>query len=137
MSTSPSETPAEVSVNPQKSRTGLNRIWHAGGYSLDGLRAGWGETAFRQEALAALLLVPLAFWLGRNWVEIALLAGSILTVLIVELLNTGIETAIDRIGPEWHDLSKRAKDMGSAAVLLSLLLAVGVWGAAFFQRFFS
>jgi diacylglycerol kinase (ATP) len=137
MSTSPSETSAEISANPQKSRTGLNRIWHAAGYSLDGLRAGWGETAFRQEALAALLLVPLAFWLGRNWVEIALLAGSILTVLIVELLNTGIETAIDRIGPEWHDLSKRAKDMGSAAVLLSLLLAAGVWGAALFQRFFA
>ena len=72
---------------------------------------------------------------GRTWVEIALLAGSVLLVMMVELLNTGIETAIDRIGPEWHDLSKRAKDMGSAAVLLSLLLCIGIWVAALFQRF--
>jgi diacylglycerol kinase (ATP) len=117
-------------ANPQKLRTGLNRVWHATGYSLEGLRAGWNEPAFRQEALAASVLLPLAFWLGRSWVETALLAGSVLIVMIVELLNTGIETAIDRIGPEWHDLSKRAKDMGSAAVLLSLLLAAGIWLAA-------
>ena len=122
-------------VNPQKTRTGLSRIFHAGGYSLQGLQAGWGETAFRQEALAAIVLVPLSFWLGRNWVETALLAGSVLIVMIVELLNTGIETAIDRIGPEWHALSKRAKDMGSAAVLLSLLLCGGIWAAALWQRF--
>ena len=97
---------------------------HAFGYSMAGLRAGWGETAFRQEALAAIVMVPLAFWLGQGWVEMALLAGSVMLVMVVELLNTGIETAIDRIGPEWHELSKRAKDMGSAAVLLSLLLCV-------------
>ena len=121
-------------VNPQKTRTGLSRVFHAGGYSLQGLQAGWGETAFRQEAIAALILVPLAFWLGRSWVETALLAGSVLIVMIVELLNTGIETAIDRIGPEWHALSKRAKDMGSAAVLLSLLLCGGIWAAALWQR---
>jgi diacylglycerol kinase (ATP) len=76
----------------------------------------------------------LAFWLGRTWVETALLAGSVLIVMIVELLNTGIEAAVDRIGPEWHDLSKRAKDMGSAAVLLSLLLCSGIWLAALYQR---
>jgi len=122
-------------VNPQKARTGLNRIIHAGGYSIQGLKAGWGETAFRQEAIASIFLVPAAFWLGRNWVETALLAGTVLIVMIVELLNTGIETAIDRIGPEWHALSKRAKDMGSAAVLLSLLLCGGVWAAALLQRF--
>lgn len=121
-------------ANPQKARTGLNRIWHAAGYSLEGLRAGWGEKAFRQEAIAATVLLPLSVWLGRGWVEVALLAGSVLIVMIVELLNTGIETAIDRIGPEWHDLSKRAKDMGSAAVLLALLLCAGIWGAAIFQR---
>jgi diacylglycerol kinase (ATP) len=122
-------------ANQQKFRTGLNRVWHAAGYSFAGLRAGWSETAFRQEAIAAALLVPLAFWLGRGWVETALLAGSVLIVMIVELLNTGIETAIDRIGPEWHDLSKRAKDMGSAAVLLSLVLCSGVWLGALYQRF--
>lgn len=123
-------------ANPQKARSGLNRIWHATGYSLEGLRAGWNEKAFRQEAIAAVVLVPLSFWMGHSWVEVALLAGSVVIVMIVELLNTGIETAIDRIGPEWHDLSKRAKDMGSAAVLLSLLLCVGIWSAALFQRFF-
>lgn len=123
--------------NPQKQRRGLNRMWHAFGYSLAGLRAGWGETAFRQEAIAALLMLPMACWLGRTWIEIALLAGVVVLVLMVELLNTGIESAIDRIGPEWHDLSKRAKDMGSAAVLLSLLLCGGVWAAAAWARWMT
>lgn len=123
-------------ANPQKARTGLNRIWHAAGYSIEGLRAGWHEKAFRQEALAAMVLLPVSAWLGKSWVETALLAGSVVIVMIVELLNTGIETAIDRIGPEWHHLSKRAKDMGSAAVLLALLLCAGIWGAAVFQRIF-
>lgn len=121
-------------VNPQKARKGLNRVWHALGYSVAGLRAGWHETAFRQEAIASVLLLPAAFWLGRNWIESVLLAGTVVLVMIVELLNTGIETAIDRIGPEWHDLSKRAKDMGSAAVLLSLLLCAATWSLAIFQR---
>ena len=123
--------------NPQKLRTGLSRIWYASGYSLAGLRAGWDEPSFRQEAIAAIVLLPGAFWLARNWVEAALLAGSVLLVMIVELLNTGIETVVDRIGPEWHDLSRRAKDMGSAAVLLSLLLCGGIWAAALWQRFGS
>lgn len=131
MSAHPPAGPA----NPQKARTGLNRVWHAAGYSLEGLRAGWHEKAFRQEAIAAMVLLPLAGWLGRSWVEVALLAGSVVMVMVVELLNTGIETAIDRIGPEWHDLSKRAKDMGSAAVLLALLLCAGIWMAAVFQRY--
>jgi len=121
----------------KKLRSGLDRVWHAAGFSFAGLRAGWAETAFRQEALAAIVLVPASFWLGRGWIEVALLASCVLLVLIVELLNTGIETAIDRIGPEWHDLSKRAKDMGSAAVLLSLVLCGGVWLAALHQRFWS
>lgn len=123
-----------VPSNPQKARTGLNRLWHATGYSLQGLRTAWGETAFRQEAIAAAVLVPAAFWLGQTWVETALLAGTVVLLMVVELLNTGIEAAIDRIGPEWHELSKRAKDMGSAAVLLSLLLCAGVWGTALYQR---
>ncbi|MEY3446551.1 MAG: hypothetical protein RIR45_1306 [Pseudomonadota bacterium] len=122
-------------VNPQKARSGFSRIWHATGYSLAGLQAGWNETAFRQECLAAMVLLPLSMWLGQTWVEVGLLAGSVVLVMVVELLNTAVETAIDRIGPEWHDLSKRAKDMGSAAVLLSLLLAAGLWLAATYQRF--
>ena len=122
-------------VNPQKLRKGLSRIWHAGTFSLAGLRAGWDETAFRQEALASIILLPAAFWLGQGWVEIALLLASVVWVLVVELLNTAVESAIDRIGPEWHDLSKRAKDIGSAAVLLSLILSIGIWAAAAFHRF--
>lgn len=121
-------------VDAQKRRTGLTRMAHAFRYSLAGLRAGWGETAFRQEALAAVLMIPAAFWLGSTWVETALLTAAVVLVMVVELLNTGIETAIDRIGPEWHDLSKRAKDMGSAAVLLSLLLCAGIWVAAIWTR---
>lgn len=124
-------------VNPQKTRTGLSRIWHAAGYSLSGLRAGWNEKAFRQEAVAAIVLLPAALWLGRGWTETALLAGSVLLVLIVELLNSGIEAVVDRIGPEWHALSKQAKDMGSAAVLLALLLWAGIWLAALHQRFIA
>lgn len=123
-----------ILVNPQKARKGLNRVWHALGYSMAGLRAGWGEIAFRQEAIASVILLPAAFWLGSNWVEVVLLAGTVILIMIVELLNTGIETAIDRIGPEWHDLSKRAKDMGSAAVLLSLLLCALTWCLAIFQK---
>lgn len=133
MSSSPPDfvSPAQQ----QKLRSGFDRVWHAAGFSLAGLKAGWGETAFRQEAIAAAVLLPASFWLGRSWIEVALLAGAVLLVLIVELLNTGLETAIDRIGPEWHDLSKRAKDMGSAAVLLSLVLCGGIWLAALHQRF--
>jgi diacylglycerol kinase (ATP) len=126
---------ASKPANPQKDRVGLSRMWHATGYSMAGLRAGWGETAFRQEALAALVMLPLSFWLGSNWVETALLAACVVLVLVVELLNTAVETAVDRIGPEWHDLSKRAKDMGSAAVLLSLVLCAGIWAAAALHRF--
>ncbi len=81
-------------------------------------------------------MVPLAFWLGQSWIEVALLAGSVLLVMIVELLNTGIEAAIDRISLEWHPLAKRAKDMGSAAVLLTLLVCLGIWSAALYQRFY-
>ena len=128
-------SPPHSEVNPQKTRQGLNRILHAGGYSIQGLIAGWGETAFRQEAILAMVMVPLAFWLGQSWIETALLAGSVVLVLIVELLNTCVESAIDRIGPEWHDLSKRAKDMGSAAVLLAVLLCLGIWLAALYHRF--
>ena len=129
-----SSSPQASVANPQKTRKGLSRMWHATGYSMAGLRAGWAETAFRQEALAALVLLPLSLWLGQTWVETVLLAASVVFVMVVELLNTAVETAIDRIGPEWNDLSKRAKDMGSAAVLLSLLLCAGVWAAALYQR---
>ena len=121
--------------NPHKGRTGIDRMIHAAGYSMAGLRSAYrGESAFRQEFWLAIVLVPAAFWVGRNWVEVALLIGATLLVLIVELLNSGIEAAIDRVSFEWHDLSKRAKDLASAAVMLSLLLCAGIWLAALWQR---
>lgn len=126
-----------MEVNAQKQRTGLNRVWHAMGYSIQGLRAAWYEKAFRQEAIAAVFLIPCAFWLGKTWIETSLLISTVLLVMVVELLNTGIESAIDRIGPEWHALAKRAKDMGSAAVLLTLLVCVGVWSAAVWHNVLS
>ena len=122
--------------NPHKGRTGLDRVIHATGYSLAGLASAYrGESAFRQEFWLAVLLLPLSFWVGKGWVEVALLAGSVVLVLIVELLNSGLEAAIDRISLEWHDLSKRAKDLASAAVFLSLVLCAGIWLAALWQRF--
>lgn len=132
---SPNPESLREPANIQKSRGGVVRLWHAARYSLHGLHAAWGEAAFRQEVLAAVVLLPAAFWLGQNWVERALLGASVVMVLVVELLNTGIEKAIDRIGPEWHDLSRRAKDMGSAAVLLSVLMCGAIWLAAAWARF--
>jgi diacylglycerol kinase (ATP) len=120
-----------TSVEPK--RKGLSRVWHAFFYSLEGLRAGWLEPAFRQEAILALLILPGAWWLGQSWVEVVLLIGVVVAVLVVELLNTAVESAIDRVGPEWHALSKRSKDIGSAAVLLSLLLCGGVWLTALWR----
>ncbi len=121
--------------NPSKGRAGIDRVIHATGYSLAGLSTAYrGESAFRQEVWLALLMAPLAFWIGRGWVETALLIGSLLLVLIVELLNSGIEAAIDRVSLELHELSKRAKDLASAAVFLSLLLCAGIWLAALWQR---
>jgi len=122
--------------NPFKGRTGLDRVLRATGYSLAGLKTAYrGESAFRQEAWFAAVMLPAAFWVGRSWAEVTLLAGSVLLVLIVELLNSGIEAAIDRVSFEWHDLSKRAKDLASAAVFLSLMLCGSVWCAALWHRF--
>lgn len=108
--------------------TGLRRLRNAAGYSWRGLRAAWhNEEAFRQEALSCLVLIPCGLWLGDDGVERVLLVGSLLLVVIVELVNTGIEATVDRIGPERHELSARAKDIGSAAVLMALLNAALVW----------
>jgi len=116
--------------------TGLKRIWNALFYSCAGLRAAWRhEAAFRQEALLTLLLLPAAWWLARTPLELALLVGTCLLVLIVELLNSGLEALTDRVGLERHELSGRAKDLGSAAVLLSLVLVGCVWGGVAAARF--
>ena len=122
-------------TNPHKGRTGFDRMVRAAGYSAEGLRSAYThESAFRQEVWLAAAMLPLAPWLGRGWVEASLLAGSVMLVLIVELLNSAIEAAVDRVSFELHDLAKRAKDYGSAAVTLSLLLAGAIWLGAIWQR---
>jgi diacylglycerol kinase (ATP) len=116
--------------------TGFRRVVNATFFSLAGLRAAWqSEPAFRQECVLAIVLAPLAVWLGQNAVERALLIGSCVLVLIVELLNTGLESVTDRVGTEQHELSGRAKDLGSAAVFVSLILTAAVWGLIAFERF--
>jgi diacylglycerol kinase (ATP) len=116
--------------------TGFERLWKACGYSLKGFRAAWRhEAAFRQELALTALLLPAAWWLARDALEFALLVATLLLVLIVELLNSGIEAVTDLVGTERHELSGRAKDLGSAAVLLSLVLVVVVWGGVAWVRF--
>lgn len=115
--------------SPYKGKTGLVRLWNAFGYSLAGFRAAYKhEDAFRQEVLLAAILVPLALWLPVGYIGKALMIGSVLLVIIVELLNSAIEATVDRISLENHDLAKRAKDIGSSAVLVSLINVLAVWG---------
>lgn len=116
--------------------TGIRRILRAAVYSAQGFGQAWKhEAAFRQELVLTVLLVPVALWLGQTIYEKAALISVLLVVLIVELLNSAIEAAIDRHGQEQHELSGRAKDMGSAAVSVSFVLVVVVWGAIAYQRF--
>ena len=114
----------------------LRRVVRAGGYSLNGLRAALRhEAAFRQEAALFVILAPLGIWLGRSGIERALLLGSLVLVLIVELLNSAVEAAVNRVGSERHELSGRAKDLGSAAVLLALVLVPLTWALVLWERF--
>jgi diacylglycerol kinase (ATP) len=114
---------------------GLTRFARAFGYSLQGFRACFRhEAAFRQELLAAVLLLPLGLWLGEGGAEKALLVGSWILVVIVELLNSAVEAVVDRFGQERHELSGRAKDMGSAAVFLAIALATLVWALILLPR---
>lgn len=111
------------------SNKGLMRIVRATGYSLQGLAAVFRhEAAFRQELLLSVVLIPAGLWLGRDGLERALLVGVVLQVLVVELLNSGLEALVDRVSEDHHELSGRAKDAGSAAVFVSLLLVAVVWG---------
>jgi len=114
--------------SPHKGKTGLRRIWNALFYSIDGLTAAFRhEDAFRQEALLALVLIPVALLLPASGIGKALMIASVFLVLIVELLNSAVEAAVDRISLENHRLAKRAKDIGSAAVLMALINVVVVW----------
>jgi len=114
----------------------LQRVWRAACYSVSGLKAALeNEAAFRQEMALFVFLAPLGLWLGRDGVERSLLVGSLVLVLVVELLNSAVEAVVNRIGNEPHELSGRAKDMASAAVFLALLLVVLVWVLVLFDRF--
>jgi diacylglycerol kinase (ATP) len=120
-------------MSEYNSTDGLDRILRAFGYSFRGYAACYRhEAAFRQEILAGLVIVPLGIWLGDTGVEKALLAGSWALVIVVELLNSAVEATVDRFGPEHHDLCGRAKDLGSAAVLTSILIVAVVWGLVLF-----
>ena len=114
--------------SPFKGKTGVQRLINATRYSLEGLgAAARHEDAFRQELILAAILVPLGIWLGNNGVERALMVGSVLLVLVVELLNSAVEATVDRVSLEDHQLAKRAKDIGSAAVMVSLATVAAVW----------
>lgn len=116
--------------------TGLTHLLHSTRYSLKGLKAAFvNEAAFRQEVALCLILFPAAFWLGQTPVERLLLIGCCVLVLITELINSAIEAVVDRIGPEFHELSGRAKDIGSAAVFIALLFAGLTWGSILIGRF--
>lgn len=119
--------------SPFKGKTGLRRLINATGYSIEGFKAAYkNEDAFRQEVLLAVVLIPLAFYLEQGGLGRALMVGSVLLVLIVELLNSAVEATVDRISLENHNLAKRAKDIGSAAVMLSLFALASVWALVLF-----
>jgi diacylglycerol kinase (ATP) len=121
--------------SPFKGKTGLQRVLNATRYSLEGFAAAARhEDAFRQELMLAAVLVPLGLWLGNDGVERALLACSVLLVLVVELLNSAVEATVDRVSLEDHQLAKRAKDLGSAAVMLSLVTVAAVWALVLLPR---
>lgn len=114
--------------SPYKGKTGLSRVINAWIYSREGIKAAFiHEDAFRTEVFISIVLIPLTFYLGHNGIQRAMMIGSVILVLIVELLNSAIEAAVDRISIEHHLLAKRAKDMGSAAVFFALVNAVVVW----------
>ncbi|HHP7422948.1 TPA: diacylglycerol kinase [Providencia rettgeri] len=116
---------------------GFTRVIKAAGYSLKGLKAAWvNEAAFRQESVAAIIAVFIAFYLDISYIDRILLVSSVVLVAIVELLNSAIEAVVDRIGSEYHELSGRAKDIGSAAVFVSIGLALFIWVLVLWQRYF-
>lgn len=129
--------PEEPKINKPKPQ-GFKRIFSTLCYSIKGLRSAWKyEESFRLEVYAAFLALPFSLLIGRSWVEYVLLLGSLVFVLIIELLNSALETAIDRISTDFHELSGRAKDIGSAAAFLSMLMAGLIWFSLIIVRLFG
>lgn len=124
---------APTGESPHKGKTGLKRVWNALFYSIDGMSAAFRhEDAFRQEVFLAALLIPTALFTPASGIGKALMIAVVLLVLIVELLNSAVEAAVDRISLENHKLAKRAKDIGSAAVFIALINVPVVWGLVLF-----
>nr|WP_289815020.1 diacylglycerol kinase [Delftia tsuruhatensis] len=127
-------TKPNIFVNQQKSRKGLNRLIHATRYSWRGILDAWHEKAFRLECKIFVISTPLALLIGNGWLEKFLLIASIWVLMLIEVLNSAIESAIDRVGSEEHELSRRAKDLGSAAVLMGILLCLALWTATIYNN---
>lgn len=123
----------KVVPTPKK---GFARLVAAFKNSMAGFHEVWHEAAFRQECIAAVVLIPASFWIGQTWLETAFLSALVIFVLVTEILNSAIEAVVDRFGPEWNQYAKAAKDMGSAAVLLALVLCSITWCYAIYARFF-
>jgi len=124
---------SKIEVSPHKSKSGLRRVWNALFYSMAGFKAAYRhEHAFRQECLLALILLPAALLMPTSGLGKALMVASVLLVLVVELVNSALEAAVDRISLEQHQLAKRAKDIGSAAVFMSLVNVAAVWALVLF-----
>ena len=129
-------TDAQDQKPPQKGNTGFLRVIKAAGYSTEGVKAAWQhESAFRQELTTGIMLLPLAWWLAETWLQLLLMVAACLLVLIAELLNSAIETVVDRVGVEQHVLAGRAKDIASAAVAIAILLVALTYGAVALERF--
>ena len=127
-----------MDANELKGKTGIRRVINAFGYSLQGFRYAWkNEAAFRQELTLGAFMLPVALWLDVSSLERIALVSMLALVIIVELLNSAVEAAIDRIGPEHHDLSGRAKDLGSAAVFVALTLTLYVWGVILYDNYWK
>lgn len=127
-------TSPQIFVNRQKSRRGLSRIFYATSYSWSGLKDAWEEPAFRLEAMLALVLIPLSIVVGNGLLEILFLLSGVFLVLIVEILNSAIESAIDRFGQEENELSRKAKDLGSAAVFVAIIFCTIIWCTLIFKN---
>ena len=115
--------------NIQKNRKGFSRVWHASKYSWSGIKDAWLEPAFRLEVILFVISLPLAQLIGRSMMEKLLLISSIWFLMIVEVINSAIESAIDRVGLQYHELSRKAKDLGSASVFMTIIFCLVVWSS--------
>ncbi|AIJ47013.1 MULTISPECIES: diacylglycerol kinase [Comamonas] len=125
---------ANIFNNIQKNRKGFSRVWHASKYSWSGIKDAWLEPAFRLEVILFMISLPLAQLIGRSMMEKLLLISCIWFLMIVEVINSAIESAIDRVGFQYHELSRKAKDLGSASVLMTIIFCLVVWGSLIYKN---